>query len=112
MPRMLRDIVTDAVTAEPDIDVVGEVPAFAALSEAAGRTGADCVVMAVDGDGIPEECARLVWDAPAMRLVLVSPDGLLASVYRLVPRRDFLAEVSPRSLLEAIRGEARFMTSS
>lgn|GEM_PF-3251199 len=108
LPALLADIVRDALAAEPEVEVVGTVAATAdALDRALDADGADVVLAETQGLGLPDNYLELMHRHPRLRLVLVAPDGRSASLYRLVPERRLLADVSPRALAEAVRDAAR-----
>jgi hypothetical protein len=84
---MLSGIVTELVSAEPDLAIVAEV----------GE--ADVAVTQLEG-GVGD----LLRDRPRLRVIALSADGREASSFELRPHETKLGEVSPAALLEAIRG--------
>src|SRR6266571_423761 len=90
--RMLSDIITDIVTSHA-----------ATVAEAE----ADVVVLGLPDEELPSEYAGLLSARPQTRLLGVSGDGRRAFLYELRPYRSALGEVSPQTLLDAIRAAAR-----
>ncbi len=106
MPRILREIIEQAVADEPDMEIVeaGDVP----LGQAVESSMADFVIAGADYDF--GEVARALDVRPRLRVLAVSGDGREAFLYELRPTRTPLGEVSPRRIVDAIRG-ARYATS-
>ncbi len=103
LPRVMRDIIRDLLTGQPDIELVGETSADVDLSELVHATRADVVVMGLDRaeTGTGERLAELY---PGLRFLGVVGDGRDAVMYELRPHCHSLGEVSPNTLLTAMRG--------
>ena len=99
VPRMLSDIVTNVVAPQPDLRLV-ERTAGEPVPEA------DVAVACVDDGELPPRLAELLCGHPCMRVLALSEEGRHAFVYELRPFRNELTDVSPASLLAAIRGNA------
>jgi hypothetical protein len=95
MTGVLRDLVRDALTGWPDIELIE------AGESAAGIRGATTVVCAARS---PDEVNHLLYANPRVRVLTVENDGRRGSVHELVPRSLALGEPSPARLLAAIRG--------
>lgn len=108
MPRILRDIVVQAVADEPDLDVVVLEEHGTALRQAVESSEADFVIAGADYDF--REVAQVLEDRPRLRVLAVAGHGREAFLYELRPTRTPLGEVSPRTIVEAIRS-ARHATS-
>ena len=85
---MLSGIVTELVSAEPDLAVVRE------LEEA------DVAVTQLEEAAVDELLQR----RPGLRVVAISADGREASAFELRRHEERLGETSPATLLAAIRG--------
>ena len=106
MPRILREIIEQAVADEPDMEIVeGDA---GPLLEAVEASKADFVIAGADYD--LGEVARVLAERPRLRVLAVSGVGREAFLYELRPTRTPLGEVSPRTIVDAIRG-ARYATS-
>jgi len=105
--RMLSDIITDIVTSQADMEIVGTVTDPAVLAATVAATDADVVVLGLPDADLPSEYAALLSARAQIRLLGVSGDGRRAFLYELRPYRSALGEVSPETLVEAIRMAAR-----
>lgn len=103
MPRLLRDILTDRIGAEADMELVGFVEPVEALAARIAESAADVVVV-----GTEEAEATPVWREvlarhPCTKLLAIEGVGRTASLYELRPTRTRLGEASPSSVAEWIR---------
>src|ERR1041385_5185250 len=101
MPRMLREIVTEVVSSESDLEIVEALDLGAAL--ATMRTSRACVVLTRLEAPPSETIDRFLDTCSHVRILALSSDGRDGAVYELRPRRRLLGEVSPSVLLVAIR---------
>jgi hypothetical protein len=108
MPRMLREIIERAVADEPDMVLVEADAPELPLHEAVESAGADFVIAGSDYDF--GEVAQVLDERPRLRVLAVAGDGREAFLYELRPTRTPLGQVSPRTIVDAIRG-ARYATS-
>jgi hypothetical protein len=99
MPRMLRGIVNGLVSVEPDLEIVGELGDVEAELPAIEASGATVVIAGVQA---PLLARRL---SDRARVLGVSPDGREGVLYELRPHERVLGEISPATLLAAIRGD-------
>lgn len=104
LPRVMREIIRDLLSAEPGVALVGETSGDVDISELVHATRADVVVMGLPGIGLPAFGQRLLAQNPGLRLLGVVGDGRDAVMYELRPRQRLLGEVSPTALVSAIRG--------
>jgi DNA-binding NarL/FixJ family response regulator len=102
MPRMLRDILYDAITSQTDLAVIEQADDDA-LCATLSRADPDVVVLELREQGSRQEVAELLRRYPRATVLGVSPDGREAMLYALRPNVDFLYDTSPRGLLDAIR---------
>jgi DNA-binding transcriptional LysR family regulator len=98
---MLTDIVTRTLESAPDI-VVTVVPESEALA-AANAMEADVAVLAGPPVGLPPLGRELLAKRPWMHVVAIRSDGRDTSLYELRPFEHKLGEISPASLLDAVR---------
>jgi DNA-binding NarL/FixJ family response regulator len=101
LPPLLAGIVRSTLAATPGLEVVGEGGA-----DAAAAAGSDVVLAEAPGAGLTDSLHRLLYRHSRMKVLTISPDGRRAALWRLVPDRRALAEVSPGSLVEALRAAA------
>lgn len=104
MPRMLRDIVKELVLAQPDMQIVGEYEADTSLGAAVERTEAEFVISGVPTD--EAGAGALLGERPHVKVLAVEADARQTFLWELRPQKVALGEISPRTLLGAIRGEA------
>jgi DNA-binding NarL/FixJ family response regulator len=100
---MLMDIVKDIIADEEDIALVGEVADRTSLVQAATHTRADVVVLGRAGPGGNDDYRDLLYRRPRMKVLAIAADGRRAFLHELQPRVVALGEISPTSLVEAIR---------
>jgi hypothetical protein len=105
MPRLLRELVAGAVAVEPDLDLVGELPDPADLAALVEGDVPDVVIVGEDAE-IDALAAALFRRCPSVRVLEVVADGRAANLYRLRPTREFIGNLSPDSLVAAVRGRA------
>jgi DNA-binding NarL/FixJ family response regulator len=101
---MLRDIIEQAISNQPDMEVILEpVPP----ARVAADQMPDVVLVAVS-DSDPGEGARaLLVRWPTSHALMIAEHGHQVLMYDLQPRRVELGEMSPAQLVEAIRSAAR-----
>jgi DNA-binding NarL/FixJ family response regulator len=107
MPRILREIIEQAVGGEPDLELV-QARSEPGLRAAVESSGADFVISGADYDFA--EVARLLEERPRLRVLAVTGDGREGFLYELRPTRTALGEVSRQTIVNAIRG-AHYTTS-
>jgi DNA-binding NarL/FixJ family response regulator len=102
MPRMLRDILEDAIGAQPDMEIVapGEP---ADLPTAIERQQPDVVIIAQEGAGLNIACVELASAVRRLGVLVVNDAGYHARLMAL--RQIAVVDVSPRGLVETIRTE-------
>jgi DNA-binding NarL/FixJ family response regulator len=104
MPPMLRDIVTRAVTGEPDVEVSGVLGPRESLQAGLERVRADVLIV---GRRRPDlAVAEAVWARwPRVKVLMIAEGGRSAVLYVLRPQEMVLGDVSPEGLAAAIRGD-------
>jgi hypothetical protein len=101
LPPMLMDIIGNIVTAQPDMEIVGNVARGRNLLRAVNRSRADVVVLArKSGDGQHDE---LLYGRRGLKVIEIGREGGHGSLCELRPCRVSLGELSPAGLLQAIR---------
>ena len=100
LPPLLRDIVRDTVTSEPDLAVVAELSGAGNLRAALEEVQAEFVIV---GAHAPEgTAASVVATQRVVRALEVDDDGH-SVLYELVPSRIGVDELSPDELRRMIR---------
>jgi DNA-binding NarL/FixJ family response regulator len=105
MPPLLREIVRETASREPDLDVVREHEAGVDLQAAVEQDDPDFLI--VGSAAAPEGAvASLVAGGRRLRALEVRSDGRESVLYELRPHRVLLGEISPATLLQTIRTPA------
>ena len=102
MPRLLGDLVRSALEAELDLDVLTTDVALESLESASAVEDADIVILC-EAEPAADDYAAVLYAHPRIRLIGISQRGRDAYLYELRPRRHELGELSPASLLRAVR---------
>src|SRR4051812_44189710 len=101
MPPMLRDIVIAAVATEPDIEVIiarGDADQWPRVSMASD--------VVITGTREPDDLAlapRALGSQAGRTVLAIAINGRTATMWQLKPYRVALGDVSPQSLVAAIR---------
>jgi DNA-binding NarL/FixJ family response regulator len=103
LPQMLRDTVSEIVSAEPDLTVVAELDDLASAGATIGAQAVGVLITAV-GDCHPIDFRTLLTEHPRLRVLCLSADGREGSLFELRPHEQTLGEISPEVLIAAIRG--------
>jgi hypothetical protein len=107
MRGILGGIVREIVAQEPDMEIVGELGAMSEV-RATGRLArlGVVVVRSDDEPGSVEDVRDLLGRHPQVTILTVQGDGRHGAVYRLRPEKAFIGDLSPASLMTAIRAGA------
>ena len=110
-PTMLRDILEQAISNQPDMELILEPtatePAPDDRKASPDVVVPDVVVMDV-GDSDPREGARaLLFRWPSSHALMIAAHGHRVLRYELEPRGVDLGEISPDQLIQAIRSAVR-----
>jgi DNA-binding NarL/FixJ family response regulator len=101
---ILLGIVKGVLEEQPDMAVVGQLQGHEGLPQAIADTGADLVVWALNDD---KPLDRHLWvfdDHPTLKVIAIRQDGRQSCLWQLQPVRTVLGQISPKLLVEAIRG--------
>jgi DNA-binding NarL/FixJ family response regulator len=108
LPRMIREIISDTLASQDDMEVVAELPTLASLPAALEDSQADVVVLGGDD---PMLAVALLQRIPHLTVLAVSEEGRESWLYELRPKRVLISEISPRRLVGAIRESSRARAS-
>jgi len=105
-PTMLRDILEQAISNQPDMEVILEpVPPEHAPDEQ--QASPDVVVVDVSDSDPGEGAWALLFRWPSSHALMIAARGQKVLKYELQPRGVDLGEMSPDQLVQAIRSAAR-----
>lgn len=101
---ILGEIVREIVAQQSDMEIVGEVGEISELqtTERLARTGV-VVVRSDDEPGLAAQVDDLLGSHPRLTVLTVHDDGRTGSLYRLRPEKLAIRDLSPGSLVKAIR---------
>jgi DNA-binding NarL/FixJ family response regulator len=102
-PPFLRSLVQEIVADADDVEVVGELDGDGELLEAAVRTDAGFVIVAVGDPASSEVQLDLLAHRPLTKVLALAGEGRDAVLWELRPERALLGEISSDRLLSAIR---------
>jgi DNA-binding NarL/FixJ family response regulator len=107
MPSLLGDIVRETLAGHPDVEVLADVVTPGEIVSAVQRTRANVAVVGIspaDSCGLSGLIRELLAEHPRLTIVALASDGRNGCVYQLEPHAVAIADISPRALLQAIRG--------
>jgi hypothetical protein len=99
---MMSDIVREILD-EPDIRVTAELPLGPDVGAEVADAGAEVVILATADQMLSETVRDLLSRQPWSKVLTIRDDGRTTSLHELLPHETELGEVSPATLLEAVR---------
>lgn len=104
-PRLMRELVLAAMANQTDIELIGEMPNEAEITEAVDRTRPDCLIVTLEEPEVrPMLCGFLLNHYPQMKILAVAPEGNESVLYwSFADLRSKPVEVSTEGLLGALR---------
>jgi hypothetical protein len=106
LPAMLHDIVQTVLAAQPDVELVPLDGQLTSLALSADMLDIDVVIFA-HPQAATRDYSAMLYAHPRLRLIAISIDGRAAAVYELQPQRIPLGELSPETLIQAVRASAQ-----
>ena len=109
MPPLLGDIVREILTRQTDFEVLAEVQTRGEIMPAVQHTGAQVVVVGIAAGGwvgLSALLRELLAVHPRLTVIALASDGRSGYVYQLQPRTVAIDDISPASLVRAIRATA------
>ena len=101
VPRMLREIVDDALSQRRDVRIVDETRNGDSLVDAVDRSGAAFVIVSADRVG-PAEVCRLLEERPRVKVFAIAGGGRDGCLYELRPNLVLVGDLSPKSLVQTV----------
>ena len=109
MPPLLGDIVRETLTRQTDFEVLAEVATRGEIAPAVQRSGAHVAIVGLAAEGwssLGGLVQELLAHHPRLTVIALTSDGRTGYVYQLQPRTVAIGDVSPSSLVRAIRAMA------
>jgi DNA-binding NarL/FixJ family response regulator len=104
-PRLMRELLLQTLSDQPDLEIVGEVPNEAEITELVDKTRPDCVIVGLDKhETRPNLCGFLLGRYPQMKVLAVAPElGVSRFYWAVVDIHSREVETSEDGLLSALR---------
>lgn len=106
LPVLLGDIVRETLSEHPDLEVFGDTSSEAPLSTTVASTDADVAIIGLPASGGLGLADDLLRAHPRLMVVALADNARTACVYQLKTQVTPLRELTPRSLLAAVRQAA------
>ena len=108
-PRLIRELLLETISDQPDIEVVGEVQNEADILLAVEQNRPDFLIVALDKRrSHPPVCALLLEKFPDMKILALAPERNLTVFYwASIDIHSLDLEASEEGILEVLRGPGR-----
>jgi DNA-binding NarL/FixJ family response regulator len=108
-PRLIRELMIETISDEPDIEIVGEVKSESELSTAVEQTHPDFVIVALEKHNrLPAACHAVLREHPNLKVIAIAPDRNSSMFYWASLRvQSNRIEASEAGVLDALRGRTR-----
>ena len=106
MSPLLADIIKQLITGHIPLDVLAHFKHRTLLEKELLRIGPDLVLVGLRLGETDQIGSRLLKLVPAAKVIAFSSDARHAYLHDMRPNRAAIIDVSPRALIEAIRGPA------
>jgi DNA-binding NarL/FixJ family response regulator len=108
-PQLLRELLVETISDQPDIEIVGEVAHEADLLRAVEQTNPEFVIVALEKDNrLPAVCHSILQDHPHLKIVAVASDRNSSMFYWASLRvQSNQIESSEAGVLSALRSATR-----
>ena len=105
-PRLMRELMIETISDEPDIHIVGEVTDESDLARAIERTQPDFVIVALEKHNrLPAACHSILRAYPRLKVIAIAPDRNLTVFYwAFLQVKSNRIEASEAGVLNALRG--------
>jgi DNA-binding NarL/FixJ family response regulator len=105
-PRLMRELVVETISDQPDIEVVGEIKEESGIETAVDQTQPDFLIVALDsGDRLPDSCQAVLQSHPKVRIIGIAADRNSTVFYWASLRvQSNEIEASEAGVLNALRG--------
>ncbi len=107
MPRMLLDMVTAILMPHPEMIVSGKMQDTTDIRTAVKTARADVVIVSEPAGCVRADHLELLYSRPHLKVLSITGDGHRFFLHELRPFRAPLGEISPESLVQAIRSSVQ-----
>jgi DNA-binding NarL/FixJ family response regulator len=101
MPRLLREIVDEALSKRRDVMLVDETKNGEGLVGAVDRSGAACVIVSAESISATEVC-HLLEQRPRVKLFAIADGGRDGCLYELRPNLVLVGDLSPNTVAQTV----------
>lgn len=101
VPQLVRDVLTHAISSQPDMELVPESSADTPSGPAGSEP--DAVIVGAEDRQDLQAVTAVLWQWPRTQVLMVTIDGRQSALYRLQPQRTDLGELSPDEIVDRIR---------
>jgi len=112
-PRLMRELVVEVISDQPDFEVAGETEKESEVTELVDKTRPDCLIIALDQPEVLHGlCGFLLGRYPQMKILAVAAErGNSAFYWASVDVRSKIVETSEEGLLSALRNPSKVQES-
>jgi len=105
-PRLMRELVVELISGQPDIEVMAEVQDDSKIVELVQELHPDCVILGLEAsDSRPDVCDLLFDQHPHLKiLALASERNSCIFYWATLNIRSSRVETSEQGILDALRG--------
>lgn len=107
-PRLMRELVLETISDQPDIEIVGEVTDTADIERLVAESKPDFVIIALEeADQRPAICDGILASGPGTKILALAPErnrGLF--LWSVADVHSACVESSEEGILNVLRGKA------
>jgi DNA-binding NarL/FixJ family response regulator len=105
-PRLMRELVIETISDQPDIEIVGEVQDESGIGGAVDKTHPDFLIVALQRhDRLPDFCESILQSHPQIKIIAIAADRNSTVFYWASLRvQSSQIEASEAGVLNALRG--------
>jgi chemotaxis response regulator CheB len=102
-PRIMREVMSELIRRQPDMEIVEEVLDLSALVRTAKETAADVIIVAVEDSAALGLSSQLLAECPDVIILALASQGNAAFIEQVCLGRREIAEPSEANILSALR---------
>ena len=111
-PRLSRELLLATISAQPDIEIVGEIQQESEIASALERLQPEFLIVALqEPDRLPDVCHSILQSRPQVKVIAIAPDLMTAMVYwASVLIQSNSCEASEEGVLRVLRSGSKHLT--